>query len=225
MRKIIFKILPVLLLVFVCTGCSSTSLKLEPSAKHIQTQAMPVKFKFDTISWSDSSSLPSWFSKDKISQFINLMKARSPELFSDDPQALPLTFHFTYKNKPNNNGLILLSLCTFFTIIPAVMPSDHQFDLKIEVGYSDDQKYEEQNSFVIKERTYISLIPFFALILPAQSGKMCDAIGIVDEAINAPELQNTFLNMIYRLDKDKLRRIYDRKYGEKIELIGAEEEM
>ena len=68
------------------------------------------------------------------------------------------------------------------------------------------------------------MIPFYALFMPAQSDSFCHKqISITKEAIATKELQNIFLNMIYNLDKEKLYRMYDDKFGEAVEMLGAEE--
>ena len=222
MHKIIFLMFLMFSLAVMCTGCTSESIKLESDATILNKQEIPVKFKFSTISWNTTGGLPSWFIKQRVSVFIDNLKARAPELFSDDPKAIPMTFSFDHTAiNRTNAGLSLLSLLTCMTIIPGVVSYEHQFNVKIKIGERD--QYVETQSFKAYDRNYVSLIPFFALLMPSQSGSFCQGIMIGEKAIKAPQLQNIFLNMIYRLDKDRLRKLFDDKHGEKIELLDMNE--
>ena len=150
--------------------------------------------------------------EEKANIFVDNLKRRSPELFSDRSDALPMTIHFNHTTtSTTNSGLALLSVFTLF-IFPGILSHEHNFDVKIKIG--EREQYVKDYSFKIRERTYLSIIPFFAFLLPPQSGYFCHSfVAITDEAVETQQLQNAFLNMIYRLDKDKLRRFSDDKKG------------
>lgn len=207
-----------LFILFLNVGCTSASLKMEPRAENVYKQELPVKFRFENISWNTESGLPNWFSKEYLSRLINNIKARSPELFSDDPKALPLTFYFEHSQKnTTNGGLAFLSAITFF-LFPGIVILENDFNIKVRIG--EPFCYEEKHNVKIRERSYLSLIPFFAFLLPSQSDNFCDEfVSIKEGAVDSGELQNVFLNMIYRLNADKLRQIYDDKYGEEVQLL------
>ena len=224
MKKRFLQFFIVLSLVIGCTGCTSVSLKMSPeTAPQLAKQEVPVKFNFDTITWKTYSTvLPPWFAGTNLQTFITKIKLRAPELFSNDAKALPLTFHIEHTRKSNSGGLIFLSFLTGFTIIPAIIDNDHAFTVEVRIG--NPVQHTERYSFTISQREFFSMIPFYALFMPAQDDHFChELISISGEAINSYALQNVFLNMIYKLDKDKLRRLYDDKFGEEVQLLGAEE--
>ena len=225
MKTYVFRFCIAVFLILCCSGCTSASLKMTTPATppQLAKRELPVKFKFSTISWKTYSSiLPIWFNNDQLGTFITLVKQRSPELFSDSEKALPLTFHVEHTSKNTSRGLVFLSFLTGFTIIPAIIDKDHNFTVEVRIG--EPVLYTDRYSFTITHREIFSRIPFYALFMPAQSKSFChEVISITNEAIATKELQNIFLNMIYNLDKEKLYRMYDDKFGEAVEMLGAEE--
>ena len=213
------RLLIILFFAIICTGCTSASLRLEDSkASILNRQKLPVKFKFSTTKWNTTSGLPAWFSQHRVSTFMDNIKRRAPDLFSDDSKAIPMTVFFNHTRKnTTNSGLAVLSCFTLF-VFPAFISQEDQFEFTVKIG--EKEEYVETFPLKIYERSYLSIIPFFAFLLPPQSGYFCHGfVDIGDNAVNHPDLQNAFLNMIYRLDKDKLRKIYDEKNEEPVELL------
>ena len=221
-RTLLVSVLPVLMAtVSFLTGCTSASLKMDPPASEPVRKELPVKFNFSTITWTTTSGLPNWFDKPKISMFITKVKQRAPELFSNGSQTVPLTF-FIEHSKVNitNQFMNFLSVITLF-ILPTPLTEENTFIISVRAG--DKGEYSRKCTVKIVDRTFLSLIPFLAFLLPPQSGYFCHGfVNIGNNALDRAELQNVFLNLIYSLDNDRLRKLHDDKFGEKIELLGPE---
>lgn len=190
----------------MCGGCMSGSLKVTAQPLWKGKSELPVKFKFSEISWN-SSNLPLWFNKARITKFISLIKDRDPDLFSNDKNAVPLTFYFNHKRviDNSNGGYNFLAFLTAFTILP--IKNDYINTFKVSVQVGPNKEYVETFNISMNEREHLSFIPFYAFFLPPQDNSVCRYfVQFGDEAINSVDLQELFLNMIYSLDKNKLRR-------------------
>ncbi len=209
-------------LLCVSAGCTSVSLKMEPTYTYVQTQKMPVKLNLTNIKWSSSATLPTWINSQRLTQLMSNIESRDSSLFSSDEKALPISFKVNETKKSDTNvGFVFLSLLSAF-VLP--MPVADVRDCNITLSIGEDENYTTQSWVSIRERTFVSLVPFLAFLMPPQSGYFCHGfVDIGDNAIYTPEMQNVFLNMIYKLDQDKLRKIYDDKFGEDVQLIGGEE--
>lgn len=202
-------------------GCTNVSLKMDPMPPAVASHELPVRFKFSTITWSCvNGGLPLWLSQDKLSTLITEIKKRDPGLFADsDPKALPLTFQLKCTTLSTTNaGMALLAVLTGFTIVPGVISNDYLFELSVDVG-EGSQLYSEPGFFKISDRQYVSLLPFYVFLMPGLDEPLCKGMLINDQVIQSPELQNQFLNLIYNLNRAKLRMMYDDKFGEPVTLL------
>ena len=194
MKTYVFRFCIAVFLILCCSGCTSASLKMTTpeTPPQLAKRELPVKFKFSTISWKTYSSiLPIWFNNDQLGTFITLVKQRSPELFSDSEKALPLTFHVEHTRNSTSSGLVFLSFLTGFTIIPAIIDNDHHFTVELRIG--EPVQYTESYSFTITHREIFSMIPFYALFMPAQSNSFCHKqISITKEAIAKKNFRISF---------------------------------
>ncbi len=209
-------------LLCISSGCTSASLKMEPTYTYVQPQKMPVMLNLTNIRWSSSATLPTWINSQRLTQLISNIESRDSSLFSSDEKALPIKFQIDETRISDTNaGLIFLGLLSGF-VLPT--PTANILDCNITLSVGEDENYKTQSHIKIRERTFFSLVPFFAFLMPGQSNYFCHGfVDIGDNAIYTHEMQNVFLNMIYKLDQDKLRKIYDDKFGEDVQLIGGEE--
>lgn len=206
MKKITFItiVLSMMVLLFG-SGCLSGSVKITSQPYWNVRSDMPVKFKFSEVSWN-SNDLPIWFNKEKISRFITMVKKRAPELFSDSDDAIPLTFHFNHSFvTESNGGYNFLAFLTLFTVLPGINKYAHKFDFSVKVGPQGE--YVEKKHIVLNYEEVVSLIPLYALFIPPQDGSFCTfAVQIQDQVIRSFKMQDLFIDMIYSLDKEMLKR-------------------